>query len=128
MVGLHLQPLRFEALRIPGNGAVRGIVILFMAGGRLEGKDHCRTAGFNAAEVKPVGGIAERAITSDVIADSIARVQGQPHSVLVKGECNTSGLLKAVLGCLPEGSKHFLSHVAVIENPFAGKLLMVSSP
>lgn len=65
--------------------------------------------------------------STEVEADAIAAVLKHPGSVLVKGKCNTAALLKAVLGCLPEGAQRpFLSHLAVIENPFSGRLLGIT--
>ena len=65
--------------------------------------------------------------SATVETDAISAVQSQPGSVLVKGNCNTAALLKAVLGCLPEGeTRPFLSHVAVLENPLTGRLLGIT--
>lgn len=75
--------------------------------------------GVPLAEVKVVD-------SNNVEADAIRIVQSNPRSVLVKGQCSTAKLLKAVLACLPEGESHFLSHIAVIENPFIDKLILVT--
>jgi len=64
--------------------------------------------------------------SADVVADAIAIVRKDPHSALVKGNCNTAALLKAVLNCLPDEGRPFLSHVAVIENLFGGRLVGIS--
>lgn len=64
--------------------------------------------------------------SADIVADAIRIVVDHPGSVLVKGNCNTAALLKAVLDCLPKEHRPFLSHIAVIESPAAGRLLAVS--
>lgn len=64
--------------------------------------------------------------SADVVADAIALVRDDPRSAVVKGNCNTAVLLKAVLSCLPDTGKPFLSHVAVIENPFGGRLVGIT--
>lgn len=61
--------------------------------------------------------------SSDIVNDAMALVRQNPHSALVKGNCNTAALLKAVLACLPHEHKPFLSHIAVLENPQTGRLV-----
>jgi phosphate butyryltransferase len=46
--------------------------------------------------------------------------------VLVKGGCDSARLLRGVLEGLPKEERPFLSHVAMIENPFGGRLLALS--
>jgi len=64
--------------------------------------------------------------SNDVVSDAIAFVKATPRAVLVKGNCNTAALLKAVLDCLPKDRRPFLSHVAVIENPMGGRLVGIT--
>lgn len=64
--------------------------------------------------------------SDDTVRDAISIVRANPGSVLVKGNCNTAALLKAVLDCLPKENRPFLSHIAVIENPAAGRLLAIT--
>jgi butyrate kinase len=64
--------------------------------------------------------------SSDVVPEAIGIVRREPGSVLVKGNCNTAQLLKSVLDLLPKENRPFLSHIAVIESPAAGRLLAVS--
>ncbi len=76
------------------------------------------------------GGVAldtvELIDSDDVVADALDCVDAIPQAVLVKGKCDTSKLFKAVLKALPDEGRPFLSHVAFIENPRAGKIVGVS--
>jgi phosphate butyryltransferase len=81
------------------------------------------------ALLKGVGvdpGQVEIVEADDVVAGALELVKGQPHTALVKGKCNTAALLKGVLDCLPHDHRPFLSHVAVVENPIAGRLVGIS--
>ncbi len=64
--------------------------------------------------------------TTEIVPDAVRIVRENPGSVLVKGNCNTAALLKAVLECLPKENRPFLSHIAVIESPAAGRLMAIS--
>lgn len=69
---------------------------------------------------------AEVCDSADVVADAIALARGGPGAVLVKGACDSAALLRGVLEALPRAPRPFLSHAALIENPFSGKLVAVT--
>lgn len=64
--------------------------------------------------------------SGNVVADAIALAQAQPGSVLVKGAGDSAALLRAMLEALPREPRPFLSHAALIENPFSGKLVAIT--
>jgi butyrate kinase len=64
--------------------------------------------------------------SAEIVPDAVSIVRSTPGSVLVKGNCNTAALLKAVLDCLPKENRPFLSHIAVLESPAAGRLMAIT--
>ncbi len=85
--------------------------------------DAGRIAAQLPAELPP--GIEVRG-SAEPVAEALELAAQLPGAVLVKGGCDSARLLRGVLAALPDGNRPFLSHAALIENPFSTRLLALS--
>lgn len=99
--------------------AEHGITGFTLVGPQAEMAEMLKAEGVDSGQVTLVD-------SAEVVPDAIRIVRENPGSVLVKGNCNTAALLKSVLECLPKENRPFLSHIAVIESPAAGRLMAMT--